>query len=74
MIPACGWLSRSARLHLRYGDERLPARVRLVPLPPYSPELNPCEQAWDVFKEEVSNHCFATIKKLRDHANTSYPG
>ena len=30
--------------HLRDGAPRLPARVRIVDLPPYSPELNPCEQ------------------------------
>ena len=63
---ACGWLSRYARLHLRDGDQRLPERVRIVPLPPYSPELNPCEQAWDVIKDEVSNDCYRTINKLRD--------
>ena len=40
--------------------------MRIVPLPPYSPELNPCEQAWDMVKDEVSNHGFATINKLRD--------
>jgi transposase len=56
----------NAGFHLREGDPRLPARVRIVPLPPYSPELNPCEQAWDMVKDEVSNHCFATINKLRD--------
>lgn len=56
----------NAGFHLRDGDSRLPARVRIVPLPPYSPELNPCEQAWDVIKDEVSNHCHRSINKLRD--------
>ena len=56
----------NAGFHLRDGDARLPERVRIVPLPPYSPELNPCEQAWDVIKDEVSNHCYRTISKLRD--------
>ena len=56
----------NAGFHLRDGDARLPARVRIVPLPPYSPELNPCEQAWDVIKDEVSNHCYRSINKLRD--------
>ncbi len=55
-----------APLHLRDGDARLPARVRILPQPSYSPELNPCDQAWDMVKVEVSNHCFATINKLRD--------
>jgi hypothetical protein len=56
----------NAGFHLRDGDERLPERVRIVPLPPYSPELNPCEQAWDVIKDEVSNQCYRSIDKLRD--------
>ena len=55
----------NAGFHLRDGDARLPARVRIVSLPPYSPELNPCEQAWDVIKDEVSNHCYKSIDKLR---------
>ena len=37
-----------------------------MPLQFYSPELNPCEQAWDVIKDEISNHCYGTIDKLRD--------
>jgi transposase len=53
-------------VHLRDGDTRLPARVRIVPLPSCSPELNPCEQAWDVIKDEISNHCYRTIDQLRD--------
>jgi hypothetical protein len=57
----------NAGFHLRDGDARLPAlRVPIVPLPPYSPERNPCEQAWDVIKDEVSNHCHRSINKLRD--------
>ena len=56
----------NAGFHLRDGDPRLPPRVRIVPLPPYSPELNPCEQVWDVIKDEVSNHCHRTIDTLRD--------
>ena len=51
---------------LRDGDARLPARVRIVPLPPCSPELNPCEQAWEVIKDEVSNHSCPNTDKLRD--------
>ncbi len=29
--------------HLRTGDGRIPANIRLLPLPPYCPELNPVE-------------------------------
>jgi transposase len=32
-----------AGFHLRDGDERLPANLRIVTLPAYRPELNPVE-------------------------------
>lgn len=54
-----------AGFHLRDGDARLPARVRIVDLPPYSPELNPCEQLWDLVKDEIANRVFATVPRLR---------
>lgn len=54
-----------AGFHLRDGDPRLPERVRIVDLPPYSPELNPCEQMWDIVKDETCNQVFATVAALR---------
>jgi hypothetical protein len=30
---------------------RVPANITLVPLPPYSPELNPVERVWEYLKE-----------------------
>jgi len=54
-----------AGFHLREGDPRLPGGVRLVDLPPYSPELNPCEGLWDVVKDEICNQVHATITALR---------
>ncbi len=42
-----------AGFHLRDGDPRLPDRVRIIDLPPYSPELNTCEQLWDMIKDEL---------------------
>ena len=54
-----------AGFHLRDGDERLPKRVRIVDLPPYSPELNPCEQMWDIVKDDIANKVFKTITTLR---------
>ena len=33
--------------------------ITFVPLPPYSPELNPIEQVWEQLKDrELSNRCF----------------
>jgi transposase len=54
-----------AGFHLRDGDPRLPARVRLIDLPPYSPELNPCEQLWDIIKDETCNRVHASVAALR---------
>lgn len=55
-----------AGFHLREGDPRLPERVRIIDLPPYSPELNPCEQMWDIVKDDTCNQVFATVAALRD--------
>lgn len=54
-----------AGFHLRDGDPRLPGNVRIVDLPPYSPELNPCEQLWDILKDDIANRVFPTIPQLR---------
>lgn len=58
-------LRDQAGFHLRDGDPRLPAQVRIIDLPPYCPELNPCEQLWDILKDDLANHVFPTIPKLR---------
>ena len=54
-----------AGFHLRDGDPRLPARVRIIDLPPYTPELNPCEQLWDIVKDDIANRVHTNITKLR---------
>lgn len=54
-----------AGFHLREGDLRLPSNARIVDLPPYSPELNPCEQLWDILKDDLANRVFPTISHLR---------
>lgn len=63
-----------AGFHLRDGDARLPAGVRIVDLPPYSPELNPCEQMWDIVKDETCNQVFATVTALRDRMRPTLQG
>ena len=55
-----------AGFHLRDGDPRLPAQVRIIDLPPYSPELNPCEQLWDIVKDDTCNQVHATVGALRE--------
>jgi transposase len=55
-----------AGFHLREGDPCLPARIRIIDLPPYNPELNPCEQLWDIVKDELGNRIYETIGALRE--------
>jgi len=44
------------------GDLVVPANMRLIYLPPYSPELNPAEHLWDAVREErFANHVFANL-------------
>ncbi len=42
----------------------VPARVHLVSLPPYSPELNPTEAIGDVIKDRIGNVRWETIPDL----------
>ena len=43
-------------------DLRIPHRMSLAFLPPYSPELNPVEHLWDHIREnDFGNHAFATL-------------
>lgn len=63
-----------AGFHLREGDVRLPERVRIVDLPPYSPELNPCEQMWDIVKDETCNQVFTSVTALRDRMRPTLQG
>lgn len=55
-----------AGFHLRADDPRLPANVRLVPLPPYSPELNPVEKLGDLVKDAICNRLFEKLRPLED--------
>ena len=61
-------IADQAGFHLKAGDERLPQGIHILSLPPYSPELNPCEQLWHVLKdtEGFANGLFKSIKTLRD--------
>jgi transposase len=56
-----------AGFHLPVADGRLPANLRLLPLPPYSPELNPVERFGGLLKAAVANRLYPTLRKLEDH-------
>ena len=55
-----------AGFHLQAADPRRPANVRLVPLPPYSPELNPVEKLGDLVKDAICNRLFTALRPLED--------
>ena len=49
-------------------DLTLPPNLRLLMLPPYSPELNPVEHLWDEIREKFfNNKVFNSLDALEDH-------
>ena len=42
----------------------LPEGIQLLFLPPYSPELQPCERLWPLTNESVANASFRTLDDL----------
>ena len=55
-----------AGFHPRPGAVGLPARIHLLPLPPYSPELNPVEGLWDQTQDVTCNRHFADLDPLEE--------
>ena len=53
-----------AGFHPRPGAASLPARIHLLPLPPYSPELNPVEGLWDQVQDCTCNRRHADLDEL----------
>lgn len=47
-------------------DPDVPDNIRLIRLPPYSPELNPIEKLWDITKDTICNLLFDTLDELED--------
>ncbi len=56
-----------AGFHLPIDDARLPKNLRLLPLPPYCPELNPVERFGGLLKAAVANRLYPTLRRLEDH-------
>ena len=44
----------------------IPDNIYLLKIPPYTPELNPCEQVWAYLKTRFKNQVFPTMEKLKD--------
>lgn len=53
-----------AGFHHAEGALELPANVRVITLPPYSPELNPVERLWDVIKDQICNRVWKDLEEL----------
>ena len=56
-----------AGFHLPSNDPRLPKNLRLPPLPPYSPELNPVERFGGLLKARAVNRLYPSLRRLEDH-------
>jgi transposase len=59
VLDGAGW-HRAKRL-------QVPANLRLIPLPPWSPQLNPVEHLWDEVREKwFSNQVFASLQAVEE--------
>jgi transposase len=56
-----------AGFHMQAEDARVPTNIRLLPLPPYCPELNPAEWFGRVVKAPTVNRIYQTLEKLENH-------
>lgn len=75
-----GWVLKELKATLSEGEEawvvldragwhvspkvEVPEGVRLIFLPPYSPELQPAERVWPLVNEAVANRYFATLEEM----------
>ena len=60
-------IADQAGFHLPEADPRIPKNLRLLPLPPYCPELNPVERFGGLIKAAVANRLCPNLRKLEDH-------
>ena len=44
----------------------IPENIFLLRIPPYSPELNPCEQVWQYIKNRYKNQRFENMESLKE--------
>ena len=53
------------------GELSVPANMRLMFLPPYSPELNPAEHLWEAISEDCfANHVFTDLDHVEQALTT----
>lgn len=49
---------------------KIPENIKLVFLPPYSPELNPAEKMWAKYKRDFTNRLFESLESLSNYIAT----
>lgn len=54
----------NARFH-SIKDGEVPENIYLLNIPPYTPELNPCEQVWQHIKARYKNQLFESMQDLK---------
>ena len=47
------------------GKYQIPDNIKLLRIPPYSPELNPCEKIWAYIKQYFKNRIFESLTQLQ---------
>lgn len=50
-------------------DTEVPDNIKLLRIPPYTPELNPCEQIWAYIKKRFKNNIYQNLQELKDWLN-----
>ncbi|MCT4603669.1 MAG: transposase, partial [Marinifilum sp.] len=50
---------------LKQFKNQIPDNIRLIRIPPYSPELNPSEKMWAYIKKYYKNLFFETIQDVK---------
>jgi putative transposase len=64
VLDGAGW-HKAKRL-------QVPANIKLIPLPAWSPPLNPVEHLWDEVREKwFSNRVFASLQAVEDRLVTA---
>jgi transposase len=53
-----------AGFHPKADSPELSESIRLLPLPAYSPELNPVESLWDPVKRRIANDVWETLENI----------
>lgn len=58
MIDRAGWHTTKKL--------QIPEGIRLIPLPPYTPQLQPVESAWPPLKEPMANRAFNKLIEVEE--------